>query len=603
MIDNLQKWWHALGSARNDFMRTPQGVLTNPDLATLVERICTRFDENKAIEGDRVLIVVDDERVAVAVFVAALFDGLVPVMLNPLSSSDRVESVWRSTGAKIAFVSASRQHDTWLGFLQHVNVISPQATNTTKFFKRREGAVESISLGLGLSQSLRTPRLPVTPDELAYILFTSGTTSSPSGVMITRGNLFANVATIAKVLKIDRTSVVFNDMVLAHADGIVQGPLLCLQSGATLFRAGGFSVDNIESWLESVRRENVTHFITVPTVWAIIDRYCRYDDYFSSDSFLYLSSTAARLPPSLWDRIEGRFKRPMISQYGLTETVACALYAGSPVRKGTLYAGGIPIDCEARVEVRPDCKPGEGELQLRGSNIFLGYWNNPDRTRETFTADGWMRTGDLATKDENGCFFITGRLKNIIMVGGFLIHPQEIDEALAMHPAVKSAVTISWADEMFGEIPVSLIESDDSSFTEQEATAFARAKLEPLKVPKHIRIVSAIPRGDAGKPNLTAVRELLKHTVESTLEIEHETASLESQLMQVAAKCFRYPIRDLRLQSGPKEIAGWDSFQHIAFLGALEDRFEIQIPTSSAAAIRNLQDALDVIEMCKKDVN
>lgn len=601
MTDTLKQWWLALGDARNDFMRTPRGVLTNQDLATLVGQICIRFDENKATEGDRVIIVVDDERVAVTVFVAALFDGLVPVMLNPLSSSDRVDSVCRSTGAKIAFVSTNRQHDAWLGFLQHVNVFSPQAS-TTNFFKRRESVVETISRGLGLTAASRSPRLPTAPDELAYILFTSGTTSSPSGVMITRGNLFANVATIAKVLKIDRTSVVFNDMVLAHADGIVQGPLLCLQTGATLFRAGGFSVDNIESWLESVRREKVTHFITVPTVWAIIDRYSRYDDYFSSDSFLYLSSTAARLPPSLWDRIEGRFKRPMISQYGLTETVACALYAGSPVRKGTLYAGGIPIDCEARVETRPDCKPGEGELQLRGSNIFPGYWNNPDRTRETFTADGWMRTGDLATEDENGCFFITGRLKNIIMVGGFLIHPQEIDEALSMHPAVKSAVTISWTDEMFGEIPVSLIESDDSSFSEQEATAFARSKLEPLKVPKHIRVVSAIPRGDAGKPNLTAVRELLKHTVELTHEIEHGGAtSLEVQLMQVAAKCFRHPIRDLRLQSGPKEIAGWDSFQHIAFLGALEDQFAIQIPTSSAAAIRNLQAALDVIKACKKE--
>lgn len=600
MSTDLVNWWSLLCVRKGDFMRTPAGVLSCEDLATLVQQFTAKFDECSLVAGDKILIVVDDERVAVSTFVAALFNGLVPVMLTPATPANRVESVQQSIHAKASVVSLGKRQEPWLKSIGHLLVFQPDLVKKSLFTRSVKGAAW-VAQGLGLAAKTLQPKLPVNNSDLAYILFTSGTTSAPSGVMISRKNLFANVESITKVLKVGNSSVVFNDMVLAHGDGLVQGPMLCLHSGATLVRAGGFSIDSIETWLEAVRREGVTHFITVPTVWAMIDRYAKYDDYFPQDRVETLSSVAAWLQPALWDRIETRFKRSLISQYGLTETVASALYAGSSVQAGSKYAAGIPVDCEARIQHQPGCKAEEGELQLKGDNVFSGYWNDPVRTSQTFTTDGWMKTGDLATQDSQGCFFITGRLKNIIMSGGFLIRPQEIDEALCKHAAVKSSVTIAWPDTYFGEVPVSVVETDDASCNENALMLHARDVLEPLKLPKRIVMVQSIPRGDAGKPNLSEVQELVQKNLNQIQVSTQNGASLELVLLQVAAKCFRHPVEKLSLQTGPRDIAGWDSFQHIAFLGALEDQFSIRIPASLASGIRDLRTALNAVELCLQE--
>jgi len=196
--------------------------------------------------------------------------------------------------------------------------------------------------------------------------------------MITRGNLFANIRTIARVLGVDASSRLFNDMLLAHADGLVQGPLMALATGAALIRAGDFSVPGMEDWLNVVRREGATHFTSVPTVWTLIDRYARHDDYFAAPEVRILSSVAAALDPALWARLEARFGRRLVNQYGLTETVTSALYAGPHEEAGAFGTIGRPVDCEARIEA-VEGGTSVGELQLRGANVFPGYWRNAER--------------------------------------------------------------------------------------------------------------------------------------------------------------------------------------------------------------------------------
>jgi long-chain acyl-CoA synthetase len=594
----LRALWEGLEHGRGDFLVMLDERISCRDMATIVMRLCARFDDIGLVAGERIVIRVSDEAAAISAFLAALLDGLVPVMLTPETPPDRAAAVARQVTAKAAVVGADKANDSWLGQL---SVVPFQPEHPRKgWFERKVRGANRVLAGFGLGAAGRAPVLPQDLDGTAYLLFTSGTTSQPSGVVISRRNLLANVKTIARVLNVGPGSRVFNDMVLAHGDGLVQGPLLCLASRAALIRAGGFALDRLEDWLDTAKREQVTHFITVPTVWSLVDRYALHDDYFSSDRFVGFASVAAALDGSLWDRIESRFGRPLTNQYGLTETVASALYAGPGPGAGRRGSIGRPVDCEARiVPLAGDAESadGHGELQLKGPNIFAAYWMDPEKTKASFTDDGWMRTGDLARQDPDGNFQIVGRIKRIIMTGGYLIRPEEIDEAMCRHPSVISSVTIELADELFGEIAVSLIETHDTSLDEIMLTRHAIGALEPHKVPKRLFPVAGIPRGPAGKPRLDMVRDTIDALMDREAKGGGSQANddLDREVLKTAAQVFRTDPAQLSPRSTPDSVNGWDSFQQVNLIFALEDRFSIRIPTAKAAAIRSLGSAIDAV--------
>jgi acyl-CoA synthetase (AMP-forming)/AMP-acid ligase II/acyl carrier protein len=592
MTLSLRDLWQSLEkTGPPEFLVIPTATLLRRDLAELVGRFAAAFDAAGLSAGDRVLIILADEASAVAAFVAALFDGLVPVMLSAETPAPRAAAVAASVEAKGAVTSVDRQGEDWLHAILHP-ILQRGASKPRGWLSRRPSATYQIAQSLALPDARRAPRLPDDPDALAYLLFTSGTTSSPSGVMVTQRNLLANVQTIGRILGVNAQSRVFNDMVLAHADGLVQGPLLALATGATLVRAGGFTVAGMEDWLNGLRRAKITHFLTVPTIWSLIDRYARHDDYFDAPEFKMASSVAAAFAPGLWKRLEARFAITITNQYGLTETVTSALYAGPHPEAGSPGTIGKPVDCEARVAPLNGASD-EGELQLRGANIFTGYWRNPSRTAETFTDDGWMRTGDLARQQPDGSFEITGRLKTVIMTAGFLIRPEEIDEAMRRHPSVVASATVGIADETFDEVPMTVVMLD-GPVDEPALTAHARQNLEPLKVPKRIISVPNIPLGAAGKPLLDQVKALIQAAITAQTNTPNLDAGAEA-VLAVAADIFRVPISDLSLRSTPDMVAGWDSFTQISLILALEDRFNRRISAARAAAIRSLADALAAV--------
>jgi len=452
-------------------------------------------------------------------------------------------------------------------------------------------------LGLALPKGFREPRLSDAVDKLAYLLFTSGTTQAPSGVMVTRHNLLAQLTTLSRLFACTSQTRLFNDMVLAHGDGLVQGPLLALANGSTLIRSGGFTVSGMEDWLNRVRQERATHVITVPTIWSMVDRYAQHDDYFDAPECSHLMSVADRLDPGLWRRIEARFKRPVFNQYGLTETVASALYAGPHPEMGSFGTIGRPVDCEARLAPPVADDSDEGELELRGNNIFAGYWKNTVRTEESFTADGWMRTGDLAARRPDGSYEIRGRIKTTIMTGGFLIRPEEIDEVMATHPAVTQSVTVALPDSDFGEIPVTAVVLS-TAVNEAALALHARARLETLKVPKRIIALPSISRGDAGKPRMGELRATLAATIEleATARAEGKPDGTFAAVRALAAEVFRVDATSLQATSSPETVPGWDSFSQIMLILATEDRFKIRIPASKVAGIRSLGELHVVIK-------
>lgn len=580
---NLQTMWTAIGARpAADFLIQVEGRFSFGDLASAVQQWLAAFDAHAVRVGDRVLIRTSDEWAATSGFIAALLDGVVPVLLSAETPDHRVSSLCETVDAVLVVVDDPCLADSPAPAVVR---LAPPAPKRFGFVRR------SASLPcLAFPPADRQPRLPVDRDSLAYILFTSGTTAAPSGICISRGNLFANLATLTRLFGIDAKARIFNDMILAHADGMIQGPVIAAVNGCAVIRSGGFQLGQIEAWLNRVRATRASHVITVPTIWAMIDGYSAHDDYFDAPECRALMSVAAKLPDPLWKRLEDRFKRPVFNQYGLTETVASAVYAGQHPEMGAFGTIGKPVDCEARIDPTVS---GAGELQLRGDNVFAEYWRNPDRTAASFVDDRWFRTGDLAQLRDDGSFEILGRLKSVIMSGGFLIHPDEIDEALLRHPLIQESVTVAIADPMFDEVPVTAVVLR-SDVDEIELTAHARTFLEPRKVPKRIIALPAIPRGDSGKAKLGELRTVLEQAVSGSGSGQSADAT-EQAIMSAAAGVFRVSPSLLSLRTAQGDVPGWDSFSQISLVLTVEDMFGIRIPASQVAMIRTLGDLVEIV--------
>lgn len=583
-------WTETEERSRQEFLVLPDARHSYGDLISAVRRLCAVFDDHGLEAGDRIAICTEDDFAAVSIFIAALVHGVVPTLLSPQTKRDRGNAILNEIEAGLLLADRSILDD-WKSGVPACKVREARQRRWFGIGRADCWPLDAPAPGEA------NPRLPDDPDRLAYLLFTSGTTASPTGVQITERNLLANLETVGRVIDLRPGDRLFNDMVLAHADGIMQGPMLTLVRGATVIRAGGFRVAGLESWLNTVRRERATHFITVPTVWSMIDRMAAHDDYFEAPELRLLLSCAARLDNRLWDRIEARFGKPLASEYGLTETVVSALYAGSLAEMGARGTLGRPVDCEARVDPAKADAPEEGELLLSGENVFPGYWNNPERNAVTFTADGWLRTGDVVRARSDGSFDLLGRVKSIINSGGLLIRPEEIDEALLGHPGVRDSVTVGIPNEEFGEIAVTAVDLD-SNVSEEELYDLARASLEPLKVPKRIIRVDDIPRGLSGKARLEEIRTIVGRQMNGARPAFDGAAGgdLNAQVIKIAARIFVCDPGDLSARSTPDDVEGWDSFNQMGLFLSLEQQFDIRLPARRLSAMQTLGDLVSIVK-------
>ncbi len=594
----IDRFWNTVRTnVDQPFMVTRQKTYSFGEIGGMAAVLSDVFRSEGVSRGERVVVYHPEEYHAVAAFLAAMLCGAVPSLVAPDSSAARVRhicetlearclatdsAVWEA-GAPAPIVDVGRRsrRAEKSGFVR--------ALLSGGSGQRRPGAeeIEAIQVERGSG------------GDLAYILFTSGTTSEPSGVEITWTNLTSHLSTLERLFCFDGKSRVFNATPIAHTDGLVLGPLLALWTGGAVLRPGSFVIAGIESWLSVLHQQQATHMITNPTVLALIERYASYDDYFRSGTFRGILCSASILRPELWARLESRFGVEIWNLYGLTETVTTALYAGRHPEMGAVGSIGVPIDCDARIqglESEPlEQVPGvEGELQLRGAHIFRGYWRDRERNARTFVEGGWMRTGDLAQLRPDGSYNYLGRLKAAINTGGTLVRGEEIDACLLEHPAVIEAVTVALPDPVFEEVPASAVVVS-SPVDVGALIAHCRQNLEALKVPKRIQIVESIPRGDSGKPRLAQLREMFATEKDASEGMTEKVADLDDIVLEVAAKVFRTARADLRLDSTPDDVANWDSFTHLNLVLALEREYDVRLPAASVASMNSLAAAGDAV--------
>ena len=446
--------------------------------------------------GDRVAIVAGNNRYFVVSYLAALGAGLVAVPLNPTNPVVAVAHELTTVGARAVIVGPAGR-----AALEGVD----RATLPTVEFVIGAGFTPDGGLSLDELAVVSGPDevAPVVErraDDLAVLIFTSGTAGSPRAAMLTHGNLYANIRQLLSSGGDDQVpgDVVFGVLPMFHIFG------LNVVLGASLFV--GSSVLLIErfdpvSALESIQQWGVTIVSGPPTMWAAWAGVPGVEPTVMSSVRLAVSG-AAKLPVEVAQAVEAKYGLTLEEGYGLTEASPVVTSPrGTDAPAGSI---GIPVP---GLEVRivdsdgADVLVGDaGEIWVRGPNVFVGYWEAPEATAAVLTEDGWLRTGDVAVVDDDGFIFLVDRAKDLIIVSGFNVFPAEVEAVLAEHPAIEASAVVGVPHPYTGEAVKAYVKARPGiPVEEDDVIAFCADRLPGYKCPSKVWFVDDIPRGITGK--------------------------------------------------------------------------------------------------------
>jgi malonyl-CoA/methylmalonyl-CoA synthetase len=497
--------WAAEGARR--VLHDRGGWITADELEARSRVVAGRFDRAGLVRGDRVLMSTAACAELVIAHVAALRAGLVVVPMNGAYREREVVHIVRDSRPAAAIVD---DHDR----ARWVRAVAPDAVVLGPDVALPDGDAPELDSSA--------------PDDLALLGYTSGTTGAPKGAMLTHANLLATV----EALRISWRWTPDDRLVLAlplfHAHGLcvgLHGTLLC---GGSVVLLPQFDVRGV---LDAARDHQATLFFGVPTMYTRLAASARVEEL---STLRLCVSGSAPLPAELHRELSTRGGTRVLERYGMTETLMNASnpYDGER-RPGSV---GIPlplvdIDLVPEAGSVPERQTGEmperqagsvperqagsvperqagsvperqaSEIRVRGPNIFPGYWERPDATRDAFT-DDWFHTGDIGAWDDDGYLTIVGRSKELIISGGFNVYPREVEDVLLQHPSVREVAVIGTPSDEWGETVTAVVVANGSASgpaDERTLLEFAAEQLAAFKRPRIVRYVDELPRNALGK--------------------------------------------------------------------------------------------------------
>ncbi len=461
--------------------------LSYKDLKLFIDKISKQLAGNGLSNKDRAAIVLPNGPYMASSFLA-ISSYMSAAPLNPSYKSEEYEFYLKDLNPKIVLVEKNSENpvvDVAKKLKIELCEINPEKDGPSGIFNIYKKECEYS--------------LPDENDE-ALVLHTSGTTSRPKIVPLTNKNIFSSAENISKSLNLSENDHCLNIMPLFHIHGLIAILASSMKAGASVCASNGF---NAIKFLDIAKSEKITWYSGVPTMHqAILLRARRNLEIAKVLKLRLIRSSSASLPPAVFKDLNDVFSCPVIEAYGMTE--ATHQMTSNPLPPKQQKAGfvGLPAGPEVCImnENGEVLKQGdEGEVCIKGENVTLGYDNNEEANKTSFT-NGWFRTGDQGYFDNEGYLKISGRLKEIINKGGEKISPLEVDNVLMDHPLIDQAVCFGYEDKMLGEnIASAIIIKSGETCSENDVLEYVQEKLAKFKIPKKIFFVEEIPKGATGK--------------------------------------------------------------------------------------------------------
>ncbi|UWQ58449.1 malonyl-CoA synthase [Leisingera caerulea] len=479
----------SLGREDDVFARLPDGsTVTFGVLFAGAERMAAALEAQGVQPGDRVAVQVQKTIQAIELYLGTVMAGGIFLPLNTAYTGPEVAYFVGDATPQVVVCDPAR--------LEEISAISGAAEVLT-LDAAGQGTLRDLADGQGGFDPVARQA-----DDLAAILYTSGTTGRSKGAMLSHANLASNSLTLRDTWRFTKDDVLIHALPIFHTHGLFVATNVALFSGAQVVFLPGFDADAI---LEAM--PSATALMGVPTFYTRLLADARLTRERAANMRLFISGSAPLLVDT-HEQWEARTGHRILERYGMTETNMSTSnpYEGER-RAGTV---GFPLPgVEARV-IKDGAEVAAGEigvLEVRGPNVFQGYWQMPEKTAEELRPDGWFITGDMARIDADGYVTIVGREKDLIITGGFNVYPKEVESLIDDLPGVLESAVIGVPHPDFGEGVVAVVVPEGEGTSVEAITAALSGQLAKFKQPKEIILLDALPRNTMGKVQKKALRE------------------------------------------------------------------------------------------------
>ncbi len=484
------------------FLYAPEtgATLSYGQLAKEAHHFATWLEEQKISAHGHVGLYMQNGRQTSTVFLATMACGRVITPLNLLAPTDQLAWVLDHSDIEVLFYSPDKKQNLLLAL-----------EKTKRSFLLYELDPDALEGNFMQCQAGTLPS--VQTSQPALLMYTSGTTGTPKGVLLTHENLLHAARSMASWHSLSEIDTVLSSLPIYHINGQVISTITPFVSGGSVVAPHAFSVS---SWWRLAIQYQCTWINMVPTIIAYLINAAKSGGALPSQDQLKMirfgRSASAPLPPEHHREFESLFGITVIEGMGMTES-ASMVFCNPHDERRRYGSPGLPCGVEAKV-IDADGKLLRdklvGEICLRGGNVLKAYYKAEAETAKAFDSEAWLKTGDLGMRDEDGFYFITGRLKELIIKGGENIAPREIDEAVLKHPAVLDAAAVGIPDDNYGqEIMVCIVLKPETSCSEEEMRQFCINALGKFRTPKLILFMEDLPRGPSGKVQRLKLLDLL----------------------------------------------------------------------------------------------
>jgi malonyl-CoA/methylmalonyl-CoA synthetase len=475
--------------ANQEAIRLKERSITYGDLDTGAKCWARTLRESGVEPGDRVAILTPEKPAFLTAHLGTLYAAAISLPLNPRFTRDELRYFLADSGARVVIAG-----DDQLPVVESLRSELPELRAVLPDAQPSGGPTNARS------------EPAVSSDAPCLMLYSSGTTGMPKGVVHTHANISSSLSALRLIWRITPDDVLINVLPLFHIHGLSFATHLSLLTGSRMVMASSFHPRHT---LELVGQGTI--FMAIPTFYySFLDRPEFKPMALQWSDVRLFTCGSAPIRPEVLPELEETLGRPVINRYGMTEAhVITSLPLDGPWPQGSV---GLPLDgIEVRVvsENNISASPGEvGSVQLRGPNLFRDYWRKPEASREAF-ASGWFDTGDLGSRDASGFLTLVGRKNDLIITNGFNVYPQVVERVINECPGVRESVVVGVADKKRGERVMAVIVRSDETLTLQAIRTFLGERLVDYQRPAEMIFVDSLPRNAMGKVLRRELRDQL----------------------------------------------------------------------------------------------